>query len=138
MHKARWCPSMSAISDPEAAQQWLSAYGRAWEERDPEAAARLFTEDGSYAWGPFEEPLRGQDAIRERWAEATSLQRDVHFGSEVLGVVDSGAVARWWCSFAVADARIELEGIFLIVLTEDGKCREFREWWNERTTPGHR
>lgn len=126
---------MSVISDLEAAQQWLSAYGRAWEQRDPEAAAGLFSEDGSYAWGPFEEPLRGRKAIRERWAEVTRLQRDVHFGSEVLGVVRAGAVARWWCSFDVDDAGIELEGIFLIVLTEDGECREFREWWNERTTP---
>jgi hypothetical protein len=125
---------MSAITSPEAAQAWLGAYGGAWEDRDPDAAARLFTEDSSYAWGPFEEPLRGREAIRERWAEATRLQRDVDFGSEVLGVVSAGAVARWWCSFAVADARIELEGIFLIGITEDGECREFREWWNERTT----
>ena len=119
----------------KAAQQWLSAYRRAWEERDPDAAAALFTEDGSYAWGPFEEPIRGRRVIWERWAEVTRHQRDVHFGSEMLGVVEAGAVARWWCSFAVADVLVELEGIFLIALTEDGECREFREWWNERTTP---
>ena len=125
------------MSDLEAAQQWLIRYGRAWEERDPDAAARLFTEDGSYAWGPFEEPLRGRKAIRERWAEVTRLQRDVHFGSEVLGAVEAGVVARWWCSFVAADVQIELEGIFLIALTKDGECREFREWWNERTTSLH-
>jgi len=119
----------------EAAQQWLSAYRRAWEERDPDAAAGLFTENGSYAWGPFEEPMRGRKAIWERWAEVTRHQRDVDFGSEMLGVLRSGAVARWWCSFAVEGVRVELEGIFLIALTADGECREFREWWNERTTP---
>ena len=132
---ARSAPTVSAVSALEAARQWLGAYRRAWEERDPDAAARLFTEDGSYAWGPFEEPMRGRRVIWERWADVTRHQRDVHFGSEMLGVVEAGAVARWRCSFAMNDVRVELEGIFLIALTADGECREFREWWNERTTP---
>jgi ketosteroid isomerase-like protein len=119
----------------EAVERWLTAYGEAWETRDPAAAAGLFTEDATYAWGPFEEPLRGSEAIRERWADVTSGQSDVAFGYEVLGVVGAGGVARWWCSFVVGEIRVELEGIFLIVLAEDGRCREFREWWNERTTP---
>ena len=125
---------MSPVPELEAARRWLEAYGHAWEERDPDAAAGLFTEDASYAWGPFEEPLRGREAIRGRWAEATEVQRDVRFGSEVLGVVDAGAVARWWCTFAVGEASIELEGIFLVALTADERCRDFREWWNERAS----
>jgi len=27
---------------------WLDAYGRAWQDRDPQAAAQLYAEDGSY------------------------------------------------------------------------------------------
>jgi hypothetical protein len=125
---------MDPVPELEAAGRWLEAYGRAWEGRDPDAAADLFTEDASYAWGPFEEPLRGQGAIRRRWAEATEAQRNVRFGSEVLGAVDAGAVARWWCAFAVGEAHIELEGIFLVSLTADERCRDFREWWNERAS----
>jgi hypothetical protein len=118
-----------------AVTEWLEAYGRAWERRDADAAAELFSEGASYAWGPYEEPLRGRDAIRARWAEVTAAQSDVAFGTEVLGVVDAGGVARWWCAFDVPDVRIELEGIFLVVLDENGRCTDFREWWNERVTP---
>ncbi|MBD0328541.1 MAG: hypothetical protein ICV64_00325 [Thermoleophilia bacterium] len=30
-------------------------------------------------------------------------------------------------------AEINLEGIFLVTL-DDGRCGEFREWWNERVS----
>jgi ketosteroid isomerase-like protein len=124
-----------ADSSNEALATWLTAYGRAWEERDPEAAAALFTEDGVYAWGPYEEPMRGRDAIRARWAEVTSAQSNVRFSAEALGSVASGDVAHWACSFDVGDdLRIDLDGIFIVVLTEDGHCSDFREWWNERTS----
>jgi hypothetical protein len=35
---------------------WLEAYGRAWKERDPDAAPRLFAEDASYRETPFDAP----------------------------------------------------------------------------------
>ena len=125
------------MSDPsnEALGNWLQAYGRSWEERDPEAAAALFTADALYAWGPYEEPMRGREAIRARWAEVTSSQSNVKFSAEPLGSVDSGGVAHWACSFDVGgDLRIYLDGIFIVVLTDDGLCSDFREWWNERTS----
>jgi ketosteroid isomerase-like protein len=125
---------MSTSDGNERLTTWLESYKQAWEQRDADAAANLFTEDGVYAWGPFEEPMRGRDAIRARWAEVTAVQRDVAFGFEALGAVASGGVARWWCTFAVEQVRIELNGIFLVVLTEEGLCSDFREWWNERTS----
>lgn len=118
----------------EGLTRWLDAYRRAWEELDPDAAAALFTDDGTYAWGPYEEPLRGREAIRARWAEVTAAQSDVNFTSEALGVVDAGGVAHWNCKFNVGDLGIELDGIFLVKLTDEGLCSEFLEWWNERTS----
>ena len=29
----------------------------------------------------------------------------------------------------------ELEGIFLVTLGADGRCMDFREWWNSRSRP---
>jgi len=118
----------------DALTGWLDAYRRAWEELDPDAAAALFTEDGTYAWGPYEEPLRGREAIRARWAEVTESQSDVSFTSEALGTIDRGGVAHWNCKFKVGDLGIELDGIFVVKLTDEGLCSEFLEWWNESTS----
>jgi hypothetical protein len=121
--------------DRSEIERWLDAYGQAWQRRDADAAASLFSEDASYQWGPFEEPLRGRDAIRERWALATGGQADVSFGSEPLALTESVAVARWWVSFVrpVSSTMVELDGIFLLKFTAEGSCcSQLREWWNNR------
>jgi hypothetical protein len=40
-------------NDLAALKAWLDAYGQAWEGRNPEAAANLYTEDGTYQVTPF-------------------------------------------------------------------------------------
>ncbi|MGE5155940.1 MAG: nuclear transport factor 2 family protein [Betaproteobacteria bacterium] len=121
----------------ELGERWLAAYGRAWEERDADAAAALFSAEGVYAWGPFEE-IRGREAIAARWAEATADQREVHFRSEVLGAIGSTVVARWWCEYGVEGGgrRVSLDGVFLIDLAPDGLCASFQEWWAAREQAG--
>jgi hypothetical protein len=115
-------------------ENWLSAYGSAWERQDPESAAEIFSENGTYAWGPFTEPIQGREAIRDAWRYATQGQQDkITFGYEVLGVVDDRGIARWWASMESLPSRtpVRMEGIFLVTLADDGRCDVFREWWNE-------
>jgi hypothetical protein len=121
----------------EAAERWLERYGRAWEGRSGAEAAALFTADGVYEWGPFEEPLRGRDAIRSRWDAAVGAQRDVRFEATLLGLLGDQAVAHWRCEFGLVGVpgSIELDGVFLITLDDAGLCTEFREWWNQREAP---
>jgi hypothetical protein len=38
-------------------------------------------------------------------------------------------------SFDVPGEGIDLEGIFVVTLDGDGKCTDFREWWNARSRP---
>jgi uncharacterized protein (TIGR02246 family) len=113
---------------------WLEKYGRAWEGQDPDAAAAIFTEDGTYAWGPFHEPIRGRAAIRDAWAHATQgQQQDIKFGHEVLAVTAERGIARWWASMTTRSSgrQVRMEGIFLVTLVPGGLCKVFREWWNE-------
>ncbi len=115
--------------------RWLSAYGAAWERRDADAFAALFKADATYQWGPFSQPLHGREEIRARVEQAVAVQADVRFGYEPLAVMADGpGIARWWVSYRVPTRRIaeENDGIFIVSLTADGLCSEFREWWNAR------
>jgi hypothetical protein len=38
---------------------WMDAYTAAFNAQDSQAAANLFTEEGTYQWGPFGELLVG-------------------------------------------------------------------------------
>ena len=45
-------------------QQWVDAYAQAWRDRDADAAAALFTDDGSYREHPLQEAHRGAEGVR--------------------------------------------------------------------------
>jgi hypothetical protein len=122
----------------EELDRWLDAYGRAWERQDIDAFVACFADKAVYQWGPWSEPLRGHDEIRAATEQAVSRQEDVHFGHECLAITPDGrGIARWWVSMEVpAEGTIEEdEGIFLVTLGDDGRCTDFREWWNSRSRP---
>jgi ketosteroid isomerase-like protein len=113
---------------------WLQAYGSAWENKDPAAAAGLFSEDATYRETPFDEPAHGREAIAEYWARVTAGQEGIRFGHEVLMVADDMGIARWWASFLSIRSgnHVEVDGIFVIRMDAGGRCEEFREWWHSR------
>lgn len=123
--------------DRDRLEQWLADYGSAWETKDAEAAAALFTADARYYETPYAEPFVGPEGIGEYWAEVTANQRDIEFRSEVLAVDGDVGVARWNAVFAAGpeDARIELDGVFVLEFDGSGLCRELREWWHMREPP---
>jgi hypothetical protein len=112
---------------------WRNAYGRAWESRDPRAAAGLFAEDALYQITPFVPPLCGSEAILEYWVHVTQTEEDVRFGFEILAVNTDFGVARWWASFVrkPPGLRTKLDGIFVISLDAAGHCNSLREWWHK-------
>ncbi len=120
--------------DPGMLDRWLGAYKRAWEDRDPEAAADLFTADAAYHETPFDEPSRGRDGIFEYWSDVPRSQRDVRFFYEILATTENGGVDHWKANFVRLQANdpVKLDGIFVVKLDVDGRCTEFREWWHKQ------
>lgn len=124
--------TMSALSN------WLDAYGEAWESRDADAAAKIFSEDATYQVTPYEDPHVGQDGVHNYWAGVTENQRNVQFDHEPISVSGNTGVAHWSANFDVAPdgPHIELNGIFVLEFDTDGKCRRLREWWHIQTDAG--
>lgn len=116
-----------------AFESWLEGYGRAWSDRDAQAAADLFTEDGTYQVTPFVDAMRGRPAIFEYWSHVAQTERDIQFGYEVLAVTPEIGIARWRASFVIVPQglRTKLDGIFVISLDGDGRCRSLKEWWHK-------
>jgi hypothetical protein len=119
--------------DRAAFQTWLEAYGSAWRDCNPQAAASLYAEEGSYQVTPFLEPMRGHAAILEYWQNVARTQENIQFGFEVLAVTGDFGIARWWASFVIIPQRLQtkLDGIFLVSLDSAGRCTSLREWWHK-------
>lgn len=117
-------------------EAWLERYGQAWENRDPEAAAALFSEDARYYETPFIAPAQGRDGVREYWAHATRNQSDVTFSHDIVSVSGGLGIARWWATFrrVPSGVMVRLDGVFLLEFDDEGLCRELREWWHKVET----
>jgi hypothetical protein len=118
----------------QAFDDWLNSYGLAWESRNAQAAADLYAEDATYQVTPFLEPLRGKQAILDYWTHVAQTQQKIQFGCEILAITYDHGIARWWASFVVVPPGLQtkLDGILLISLDENGRCRSLREWWHKQ------
>ncbi|WP_300378901.1 nuclear transport factor 2 family protein [Henriciella sp.] len=115
----------------KAFQDWLFAYGAAWEALDPDAYLPLFTDTAEYHWAPFEAPKSGHEEIRSALKEAMSRQEAPQFSYKLITVEGETGWAEWACRFTRkgTDDPVRIEGILKAVF-EQGKCCEFREWWH--------
>jgi ketosteroid isomerase-like protein len=118
--------------------EWLRGYQSAWEGRDAEAAAALFTDDARYHWTPLVPPQQGPAQIAAVWAAAVGEQRDIRFTFDVFAVAGSIGMATWRADFTrVPDQfKVRIEGVLAAEFAAPGKCRIFREWWHSAESPG--
>jgi hypothetical protein len=121
-------------NDVVALKSWLDAYGQSWKNRNPEAGAALFTENGTYQVTPFLEPICGRKAIFEYWSEVARTEENIRFGYEILVANPELNIARWSASFVIVPQGLQtqLDGIFLISLDEEGCCKSLQEWWHKQ------
>jgi hypothetical protein len=64
-------------------------------------------------------------------------REDISFGYEILAVTERWGIARWHGSYTPVEGEthVELDGILLLSLDDEGRCRDFREWSNRRQHP---
>jgi ketosteroid isomerase-like protein len=115
-------------------ENWLRGYKRAWEGRDAEAAAALFTPDAEYYWTPFDPPQRGRAEITGAWSGAVQGQRDITFDYEVFATSGARGCAHWHTRLTTAPggAPLEFDAILIAEFAAPGQCRVFREWWHQK------
>jgi len=119
---------------------WLASYAQAWETYDPDAIGDLFTEDATYAYHPFEEPVRGRLAIVASWLESKDVPGTYEGHYEPVAIQGDLAVAngrsRYFKDASKADLAREYDNLFLIRFDDHGRCRSIREWYMGR--PGQK
>lgn len=115
------------------ADRFLAKYKEAWETRNPDLAANLFTRDAHYWENPFGEALVGREAIRSYWKQATGAHEDIHFSVRDSFTVAHTLVAEWTCAYRhrPSGERRELAGVLLADFYGE-EVRTFREYWHRR------
>jgi ketosteroid isomerase-like protein len=123
--------------------RWLEAYVAAWKSYDREAIAALFSDDVEYRYHPYDEPLRGRREVVESWlgegdhpdASDRDAEGTYNASYRAVAVDDDAAVAVGASTYRSAPREPVtqiFDNCFVMRFDEDGRCREFTEWFMER------
>ena len=107
-------------------QRWLDAYVEAW--RSYEGIGELFSDDAEYRYHPYDEPLRGRQAIVDSWLGDREDPDSWEAHYEPLLVDGNRAVATGETRYAEGRT---FSNIFVLAFDAEGRCREFTEWYVE-------
>jgi ketosteroid isomerase-like protein len=119
---------MRQVTDRLTVSRWLAAYEAAWRTPGTESLGRLFTEDATYLQSPYEQPVIGLAAIRAMWESEREGPDEIFTLATVILAVDGPtAVVRADVGYG-QPLRQEYRDLWVVRLTEDGRCRWFEEW----------
>jgi ketosteroid isomerase-like protein len=122
-----------------ALADWLDRYEQAWRNNDAAQIRALFTDDAVYRWHPWEEPADGADGSEEivqAWLEQPDDPDDWTLACEPLAVNGDLGVARCVTRYRATARGPErvYHNIWLVSLTDDGRCSEFTEYYMKEPT----
>lgn len=109
-------------------ESWIAAYLHAWRTFDPDAIGSLFAEDASYAYHPWDEPLRGRAAIVANWMKEPEDPRDWRAHYAPWLVRGNRAVAIGSTEYRNGRSYVN---VWQLVFDRERRCREFVEWFME-------
>ena len=124
--------------DRAGVERWIEAYRKAWKSDDPQDIAALFTEDATYSpfpWPREKNRWEGRDTIVQRWIGHGDSKLNWRFEHDILAVDGDTAVIQGWTDYDRGDGEPWKEAyanIWLVRFADDGRAREFAEWWVQR------
>lgn len=116
----------------------MQGYLRAWRSDATQDIASLFTPDARYSPYPWPREDRywvGRDLIVEKWTGRGDSKIGWRFEYEIVAVDGDTAVIEGWTYY---DREPDLQpwqeayaNVWVVRFADDGRAREFAEWWVE-------
>jgi ketosteroid isomerase-like protein len=129
----------------EEVDRWLQDYVAAWKSYDRDQIEALFSEDISYRYHPYDEPVTGRDAVVASWLgegdaeQASSPDEPGTYDAAYRAVVVDGDTAvavgssTYYTEPRGSVAKV-YDNCYVMRFDGEGRCREFTEWFMERPT----
>ncbi|HEX5671239.1 MAG TPA: nuclear transport factor 2 family protein [Acidimicrobiia bacterium] len=117
--------------DRAGAQRWLDRYVEAWRANDRDLIGDLFSEDISYRYHPYDEPVVGRSKIVDSWLESPDEPDSWEAAYVPYALEGDRLVAIGKSRYDATDkhpART-YHNAFLIEFDSEGRCREFTEYF---------
>ncbi|MDQ1598092.1 MAG: hypothetical protein QOI70_1516 [Microbacteriaceae bacterium] len=117
----------------ERVLRWVEGYRRAWDSNSPDDIRALFTEDATYHFDPYHEPLRGREAIVDGWLAAADAPGSYTFQWNLLAETEDVAFVRGETRYLEAP---DYSNLWVIRFGDDSRASDFTDWWVEHELSG--
>jgi len=114
----------------EQATALIEIYGKAWETKDPELVASIFTDDATYD-DPKEKENIGLEAIKGYWKyKVIGEQDDIKFDLRHVWVDGDTVIAEWHATFKDIKRNLFIDMVEVAIFTVEGdKFSSLREYY---------
>jgi ketosteroid isomerase-like protein len=121
------------MTDRATVTAWMAGYLRAWSSNEPADIEALFTPDAIYRPTPHSDGWRGREAIVAGWLGREDEPGTWSFEHTIVAVEGDVAVVQGRTVYTTPP--LDYSNLWILRLAPDGRCREYVEWWVDRTAP---
>lgn len=132
--------------DRATVDRWLGDYVAAWKSYDHAAVSALFAPDVVLRYRPHAEAITGRDDVVASWlgeggfaSEPTRDEPETYDASYSAVAVDGDVAVAVGVSTYFdrpgGEPETVYDNCFLMRFDDEGRCREFTEWYVERPKP---
>jgi nuclear transport factor 2 (NTF2) superfamily protein len=107
--------------------RWLDGYIDAWMTYDPDKIRALFSEDAEYRYHPWDEPVRGREAIVADWLDSPDTPGTYIATYGAWAVDGKRAVATGTSRYDDHTQKRTYHNVFLLEFDDAGLCSSFTE-----------
>lgn len=86
-------------STPALGRTLIDEFGRGWARGKPDVMMSVFAPDAAFVAGPFEEPIRGIEAVRSYWADVPLHQAEISFTAGEIFTIGPWFATEFKCTF---------------------------------------
>lgn len=114
-------------------KNWLDKLINIWESKNPNGVLDLIAEKFIWHETPFDKQITSKEELLQEWQTVLN-QDDIKVTYEILDIKDNIGIAHWNATFTrlPSEENAELDGIYKVILDENGKCIEFHQWYNSK------
>ena len=120
--------------DRRQVSDWLLGYIAAWRSYDADRIGDLFSDDAEYRYHPYDEPVRGRDAIAADWLDERDEPGTFEASYAPVAVDGDVVVATGTSAYRSSNGKPErvYDNCFVMRFDGFGRCSSFTEWYMER------
>jgi ketosteroid isomerase-like protein len=121
------------VTTAAAVAAWVDLYRTAWESNLADDIRAAFTEDAVYRGSPHDdEPWVGHPAIVAGWLDAQDAPGTTTFEWHPVALEGDVAVIQCVTVYPGGDKGGTYDNLWVIRLAEDGRAREYTDWYIAR------